>query len=66
MLKDKYGLLQNELKKASDTIESKRSGMLTNIQTEINSMCNQIKGLETGLMKEKFVDETCPPQDAIK
>ena len=40
--------------------------MLTNIQNEITSMCGQIKTLEGTLMKDKLVDETCPPQDAIK
>ena len=44
------------MKKANEIIESKRSGMMTNITNEITSMSGQIKTLEGNLMKEKFVD----------
>ena len=54
------------MKKANEIIESKRAGMMTNITNEITSMSGQIKTHESNLMKDKFVDETCPPQEALK
>ena len=29
-------------------------------------MSKTIKGFETGLMKDKFIDDSCPPQEALK
>jgi len=40
--------------------------MIQSIEREINTMSKNIKGLETNLMKDKFVDEACPPNEALK
>lgn len=65
-LKEKYSNLQSQIKKAGEIIESKRSGMITNIQTEIGSMTGQVRTLEAGLMRDKLVDEACPPEESLK
>ena len=51
LLKERYNNLLNDMKKANEIIESKRSGMMTNITNEITSMSGQIKTLEGNLMK---------------
>ena len=40
--------------------------MIQSIEREIGTMSKNIKGLETNLMKDNFVNETCPPADALK
>jgi hypothetical protein len=40
--------------------------MIQIIEKELSIMSKTIKGFESGLMKDKFVDESCPPQEALK
>lgn len=49
-----------------EIIEAKKSDMVQLIEKEIGGMSNNIKSLKNNLMKDKFVDETCPPNEALK
>ena len=40
--------------------------MIQIIEKELIIMSKSIKGLESTLMKDNFVNENCPPQEALK
>lgn len=49
------------MKKASEKIAEKKSTITESIANEIQSLSNTIKITESSLMKDKLVDENCPP-----
>jgi hypothetical protein len=55
-------ILQGEIKKATDTIDTKKAEMIQIIEKELSIMSKGIKGLEGALMKDNFVNENCPAQ----
>ena len=66
LLKEKYAILQNDLKKAQEYIDKKRSTMEESINESIKILSRNIKNIEGTLMKEKLIDENCPSQEALK
>ncbi len=40
--------------------------MQDSINVSINSLSKAIKNIEGTLMKDKLIDENCPPADALK
>ena len=58
--------MQGEIKKATDTIDTKKAEMIQIIEKELSIMSKGIKGLEGALMKDNFVNENCPAQEALK
>ena len=66
LVKQKYVFLQNDLKKAQEVIEKKRSSMEESINESIKILSKNIKNIENTLMKDKLVDENCPTSEALK
>ena len=62
LLKEKYAILQNDLKKAQEYIDKKRSTMEESINESIKILSRNIKNIESTLMKDKLIDENCPSQ----
>lgn len=66
LLKEKYAILQNDLKKALENIEKKRPAMEEAINESIKILSRNIKNIEATLMRDKLIDENCPANDALK
>lgn len=56
LLKEKYANLQNELKKAQEVIDKKRSAMENSINESITILSRNIKNIEATLMRDKLID----------
>lgn len=58
--------LQNDLKKAQEIIEKKRTSMEESINESVKILSKNIKNIENTLMKDKLVDENCLTSEALK
>lgn len=66
LVKQKYIILQNDLKKAFEYIQKKRQSMDESIQDGLKNLSRGIKTLENNLMKDKIIDQNSDAADVLK